>query len=88
MVSGGMIYVTNSHDDQLKHSSNIKGITSISEAVVLVLLMRVNYHVHHRHGLRWHDICIPSFMKIGIDVQAILRLYLRNLKNCSFGITD
>jgi hypothetical protein len=33
-------------------------------------------------------IYIPSFMKIGMGVQAILRLCLRNLKGCNFGITD
>jgi hypothetical protein len=25
MVSGGTVYITNSHDDKLKHSSNIIG---------------------------------------------------------------
>jgi hypothetical protein len=27
-------------------------------------------------------------MNIGTDVQAILRLYLRNLRGCNFGIMD
>jgi hypothetical protein len=31
---------------------------------------------------------IPSFMKIGTGVQAILRFDLRNLRGCSVGITD
>jgi hypothetical protein len=31
---------------------------------------------------------IPSFMKIGTGVQAILRLFLRNLRGCNIGITE
>jgi hypothetical protein len=31
---------------------------------------------------------IPSFMKIGTGVQAILRFCLRNLQGCDVGITD
>jgi hypothetical protein len=35
---------TNSRDDQFRHSSNIKGITStIWEAIVLVVLMRGDF---------------------------------------------
>jgi hypothetical protein len=33
-------------------------------------------------------IYIPSLMKIGIGVQAILRFCLRNLRACNVGITD
>jgi hypothetical protein len=33
--------------------------------------MGVIYEVHHFDGLRWHDISIPSFMKIDAGVQAI-----------------
>jgi hypothetical protein len=33
-------------------------------------------------------IYLPSFMKIGTGVQAILRFCLRNLKGCDVGITD
>jgi hypothetical protein len=33
-------------------------------------------------------IYISSFMKIGRDVQVILRFRLRNLKGCNAGITD
>jgi hypothetical protein len=33
-------------------------------------------------------ICIPSFMKIGTGVQAILKFSLRNLRGCNVGITD
>jgi hypothetical protein len=34
-------------------------------------------------------IYLPSFMKIGTGVQAILRLLcLRNLRGCNVGITD
>jgi hypothetical protein len=29
---------------------------------------------------------LPSFMKIGTGVQAILRPFLRNLKGCNVGI--
>jgi hypothetical protein len=39
-----------------------------------------------------HDIhvraYIPSIMKIGTSVQAILRLCLRNLRGCDAGMTD
>jgi hypothetical protein len=31
---------------------------------------------------------IPSFIKIGIGLQAILRFCLRNLRGCNVGITD
>jgi hypothetical protein len=31
---------------------------------------------------------LPSFMKIGTGVQAILRFCLRNLRGCDVGITD
>jgi hypothetical protein len=33
-------------------------------------------------------IYIPSFIKIGIGVQAILRFCLGNLRGCNVGITD
>jgi hypothetical protein len=33
-------------------------------------------------------IYLPSFMKIGIGVQAILRIVLRILRGCDVGITD
>jgi hypothetical protein len=32
-------------------------------------------------------IYLPSFMKTGTEVVAILRFYLRNLNGCNFGIT-
>jgi hypothetical protein len=33
-------------------------------------------------------IYIPSFMKIGADIQARLRFCLRNLRGCNVGISD
>jgi hypothetical protein len=30
-------------------------------------------------------ICLPSFMKIGTGVQAVLRFGLRNLRGCNVG---
>jgi hypothetical protein len=33
-------------------------------------------------------ICLPSFMKIGTGIQAILRFRLSNLNGCNDGITD
>jgi hypothetical protein len=39
-------------------------------------------------GHKWHDVCIPSFRKIGTGVQAILRFCLSNFKGCNVGITD
>jgi hypothetical protein len=38
--------------------------------------------------LQWHDIYIPSFMKIGTGIQAILRFCLRNMRGYNVGITD
>jgi hypothetical protein len=32
-------------------------------------------------------IYLPSFMKIGTGVQEILRVCLRNVRNCNVGIT-
>jgi hypothetical protein len=59
------------HNDRFRHSSNIKGNTSIiREDVVLVLLMRGIYHVRLPQV---DDIYASSFMKIGTGVQAILR---------------
>jgi hypothetical protein len=31
---------------------------------------------------------IPSSMKVGTGIQAILRFYLSNLRGCNVGITD
>jgi hypothetical protein len=31
---------------------------------------------------------IPSFMKMGTGVQAVLRIYLNNFRRCNIGITD
>jgi hypothetical protein len=33
-------------------------------------------------------IYIPSLMKTGIGVQAILIFFLRNLRGCNFGISE
>jgi hypothetical protein len=33
-------------------------------------------------------VCVPSFMKIGSGVQAILRFRLINLRGCNVGNTD
>jgi hypothetical protein len=44
--------------------------------------------VRHYHDLGWNDMYIPSFVKIGTGVQAILRFYLRNLRGFNVGITD
>jgi hypothetical protein len=33
-------------------------------------------------------ICIPSFMKIGMGIQALLRSCLRNFRECNVHITD
>jgi hypothetical protein len=35
-----------------------------------------------------HMIYLPSFMKTGTGVQAILRFYLRNLRGRDVGITN
>jgi hypothetical protein len=73
---------------RFRNSSNIKGITStILEAVVLVLLRRGIYEVHHWDGFVWRD-NIPSFIMIGTGVQAISRCCLSNFGACNVGITD
>jgi hypothetical protein len=79
---------------------------------MLLVLMRVIYDVRQRDGLRWHDLCIPSFMKIcegfmmyavevascgmiylpssmrsGKGIQAILRFCISNLNGYNIGIT-
>jgi hypothetical protein len=46
------------------------------------------YNVCHFDGLRWHDIYIQSFKKINSGVQAVVRLYLRNLRGCNVDNTD
>jgi hypothetical protein len=67
----------------------IKVITStIWGATVLIIIMGRIYDACHWDDLRWHDICIPSYMKFDTGVQAILRLGLNNLKGCNVGITD
>jgi hypothetical protein len=33
-------------------------------------------------------IYIPSFMKIGTDIEGILRFCFSNLKGCNIGVTD
>jgi hypothetical protein len=39
-------------------------------------------------GMIYIYIYTPSFMKIGIGIQAILRVCFRNLRGCNVGITD
>jgi hypothetical protein len=65
----------------------IFGILTIWETIVMVLLMRRIYNIRQWHGLRWHDIYTPSFMKIKIGFQVILRLCLRNVRGFDVGIT-
>jgi hypothetical protein len=36
----------------------------------------------------WYDIYIPSFMKIGTAIQALLRFSSEMLRGCDVGITD
>jgi hypothetical protein len=35
-----------------------------------------------------HDVYIPSFLKIGTGVTAILRFCFSSLRGCNVGITD
>jgi hypothetical protein len=46
------------------------------------------YEVCCFDGLRWRDIYIQRFMKIGTGIEAVLRFYLVSLKRCNIGITD
>jgi hypothetical protein len=41
-----------------------------------------------QYGLRWHDICISSFIKIDAGFEGILRFSLSNLKGCNDGISE
>jgi hypothetical protein len=50
--------------------------------------MRGFYDVCHEDGLRWHEIYLPSFVKIDTGFQAILRFYLRNFNGYNVCITD
>jgi hypothetical protein len=76
------------HDDWFPHSSNIKLITSIiQEDSVLVLMTEGIYEVRLEIA-SCGIICISSFMKTGIDIQAIFRFCLSNLRGCNIGVTD
>jgi hypothetical protein len=89
MASGTSINNTESLDNRARHSSNIKGNTSTTwEVVVLVLMMREIYDVHYWGCLRWHHTHITSCMKIDTGLQAILRFCLRNERGCNVVITD
>jgi hypothetical protein len=52
---------------------------------VLVLLVSGIYDVRYFDCLRWHDLYTASFMKISYGVQAVVRLYVRNLRGCNIG---
>jgi hypothetical protein len=78
---------TNLHYDRLRHLSNITVITAnVWETVMLVLLIEGTYGVRHWDDFMWYG--IPSFMKIGTGVQAVLRFSLINVRGCNVGITD
>jgi hypothetical protein len=74
---------TKFRDHLFRHLSNIKHVTApIWEAAVLVLLKVVIYE------LRFEMTCVPSFMKSGTGVHAILRFCLNSLRSCNVGNTD
>jgi hypothetical protein len=76
------------HGNRFRHLSNITVITATNwEAVILILLIGANYEVGRWDDFVWHDM-LPSFMKIGTDTAAILRLCLGNLTGCNVGISD
>jgi hypothetical protein len=84
MGSGGMIYVhTKSHDDRLRHSSNINlrgygfGITDERDFLCTPL-----------RRPQWRDIYILRFIKIDTGIQGIIRFFLRNFTGCNVDITD
>jgi hypothetical protein len=54
---------------------------------MLVLLIERNYKVNVETG-SGGMICLLSFMKFGVGVQAILRFVLSNWNGCNVGITD
>jgi hypothetical protein len=87
-VSDGMTYMT-VNDDWFRHSSNITGTTSTTCEVAVLVLPMAGFI---KYALRWHHVVwytyIPSFMKLGIDIQAILILCLISLRGCNMGITD
>jgi hypothetical protein len=56
---------------------------------MFVLLMEEIYGVRVRHEVASGGMMyIPSFMKTGTGVQAILRFCLRNLRGYNVGIAD
>jgi hypothetical protein len=62
-------------------------LSHISAAALLVLLMGIS--MIYAFAMASYDmIYLPSFVKIGTGVQAILRFCLSNLKGCNVGITD
>jgi hypothetical protein len=72
-----------SHDYRFRHLTNITVITAkVWGAVKLVLLIERNYEMRHWDSFIWHGM-LPSFMKTGIGVQAMLRFCLRNLRGCN-----
>jgi hypothetical protein len=68
------------HDDRFRNSSIVKGISSTtSEVVVLVLLMSGICVSLIWDDLRWRDIFITGYKKIDSGVQAISRFCLRKM---------
>jgi hypothetical protein len=61
-------------------------IATISGDVMLVLLIKGMYQVEMASFDMKYKY-VPSFMKVGIDVQEILKFCFRNLKGCNVGIT-
>jgi hypothetical protein len=59
----------------------------ISEAVMLALLIEKSYGIYSEM-VSSCLMYVPSFMKIGAGVQAILSFYLRNLRCYNVGITE
>jgi hypothetical protein len=62
-------------------------VSRIWEAAILALLMGGMYEVEIVSGGMIYSY-IPSRMKNGIDVQAILRVWFSNLKWCSVGVIN
>jgi hypothetical protein len=78
---------TKFHDNQFRQLSNIAVVTAtVLEDIMLLLLIEGIYELCLWDGFMFHDI-VPSFMKIGTVVQAILRFSFRNLKGCNVCIT-
>jgi hypothetical protein len=71
-----------------QRSSNIKHINSIIQEDSVLILMTGRIYEVCLKTVSCGIICISSFMKTGIDIQAIFRFCLSNPRGYNVGVTD